>query len=1377
MSPPRHPPESLSEPRIAGRYAIVGELGRGGMALVCRVADPVRGQEVALKQLLIGKEASYYAEACERFEREFHILSELSHPRIIQVYDYGVDGKGPFYTMELLEGSDLREQSPLPWRRASALAYDVCSSLGLLHSRRLVHCDISPRNVRCTADGRAKLIDFGAMVPMGRSNIIVGTPAFTAPEMVARSELDGATDLFSLGATLYYALTGRAAFNARDFDELLAAWRLPPPPPSTLVPEIPEALDRLVLSLLSLEPAGRPRSAFEVMQRLAAIAGLDQSASLHTGAAYLTTPRLIGREQLLREIDQHLVLSLAGETRTLLVRGATGAGRSRVLDASAITAKLRGASVLRADAAAEGDFSVVQVLLQQLVESCPQAFAAAERVAVQQTLFERRSARGESLQLRDLTRSELPRATLQEAVLAWLLAVSESEPLALAVDDLQGVDTPSAGLLAQLASRRGERHRLCLLLTLQTGDEAPLSTEIEVLARHAHGFELAPLQESETMALLSSVFGEAPNVSVVGRGVHAVAAGNPKLCMELARHLVATGGVQYTDGGWSLPSRLGPNDLPVSADTALRARVAALSPLARQLLVAQALASHEVFTREDYAQLSPGESAQHIDHALLELVARELLSANGRVYRLQHRSWAHILTAHMSDEERRERHAALATLYAGGLRSVFHLFAAEREEQGLDLLLGVFRGLGGRTDIIAALDIKAWELGQLFQRALPVAERPQRSPRDVYDLLLWLVNFGVVSDESHYFRAAARLLPQLRDASGLADWLRLAHVADPTARLTQALQNAFERHTTLPELQRVARPDEAIRHLATFVATSIPIAARTSNLALLDSLPDLVEPLVPLSAAVAVIHEAACATRELCVFGRLERALELYLKIHARLDADGGQQLQFLDVIRGGVIAAIASIEVQLGLHSAASWAERIEADSFQAVQSLELRRVLALQRGDRDAAEKFRERSEHVALQSRVRPMFANMLLIELETYAATDDLTGTKNVRKRIEAAAARATQLRAACLLAEATDARVCGQLEAALPVFEECLRACEPLPGDRTRPVQVWPIAMGLYLLTLVELDRAEQARALGTAALNLCRERGIEGTAHGVVHALALAHAKLGTYMLAAQQLEARIELLLTRGVTGLFLGVGYEARARVAIWAGDENCFEQFARLTAKAYRHGEGSMLGSRFERLLAEARARFPHRSTVLEFAVLPASTRLRIPRHLTGSVVRLLQAATTGEQRAAVALTLLCEDRGATSGVLYLVYGAGLEQAAVHGEGAPYSLAHARGYLSMQLDAAEYETRLGADDASDGPLTTPHGMQLVVLGCALESGIEYIGLAALRVDGQHGGTLGRNDPHLPPAIAKQLVATGDVRAFTPEDAEPGESGARSG
>jgi eukaryotic-like serine/threonine-protein kinase len=206
------PPSRTSEPParlFAARYALEASLGRGGAGEVFRAFDLARGELIALKQL---HESARARAGLERlFEREFRTLAQLAHPGIVAVHDYGVAEGSPYYTMELLDGADLRDLAPLPWREACSVLCEVASALALLHSRRLVHRDLSPRNVRRTASGQPKLIDFGAMVPMGHTRKLMGTPGCVAPEHVRGQELDARSDMFGLGTLLYWTLTGRPA--------------------------------------------------------------------------------------------------------------------------------------------------------------------------------------------------------------------------------------------------------------------------------------------------------------------------------------------------------------------------------------------------------------------------------------------------------------------------------------------------------------------------------------------------------------------------------------------------------------------------------------------------------------------------------------------------------------------------------------------------------------------------------------------------------------------------------------------------------------------------------------------------------------------------------------------------------------------------------------------------------------------------------------------------------------------------------------------------------------------------------------------------------------------------------------------------------------
>src|SRR4051812_4589851 len=308
---------------IGGRYRVEAKLGRGSMGTVYRVRDERTSASLALKRMR--PPASLRRElALQHFEREFHVLAELTHPRIISVLDYGFDADVPFYTMELLDGTDLRQRDRVPWREACALLCDVASCLAILHSRRMVHRDVSPRNVRCTTDGHAKLLDFGSMVPMGVVRDVAGTPPIVPPEALQRQALDARADIFSLGALGYFMLTGRHAYAASLLVELPELWRSAPPRASDLVPELPEALSRLIGQMLNLNRMARPSNAAEVMERLCAIAALPLEDHAAVQRAYLTTPSLIGRESALARIREALIAATRGHGAAIVFDGAAG---------------------------------------------------------------------------------------------------------------------------------------------------------------------------------------------------------------------------------------------------------------------------------------------------------------------------------------------------------------------------------------------------------------------------------------------------------------------------------------------------------------------------------------------------------------------------------------------------------------------------------------------------------------------------------------------------------------------------------------------------------------------------------------------------------------------------------------------------------------------------------------------------------------------------------------------------------------------------------------------------------------------------------------------------------------------------------------------
>jgi tetratricopeptide (TPR) repeat protein len=327
------------------------------------------------------------------------------------------------------------------------------------------------------------------------------------------------------------------------------------------------------------------------------------------------------------------------------------------------------------------------------------------------------------------------------------------------------------------------------------------------------------------------------------------------------------------------------------------------------------------------------------------------------------------------------------------------------------------------------------------------------------------------------------------------------------------------------------------------------------------------------------------------------------------------------------------------------------------------------LHQGDFEGAERFRRRAERLALQANQRQMFVSTLVAELIAYALASDLTGIRQLADAIDSWAARFPGWRGYKYLADGYFEHARGCFDAACSAFERGLAVSEPDSQDPARCFGSWPRLEAGYIEALVSLDRASEAKTRGERALRICREYGIKAAAFGIRRALGLAEAKLGDYETASKHLEEVIGGLNALAITGLELGATFEARARIAIWAGDRAAIEHYCRLTAKEYRHGERSPLGARYERLMDEA-----HRAGVIvlpeltEFQTKLTTSNWRNPESAYTTTSNSLAGARTAGERAESVLRLLCEARAARSGHLYLYQEGGLELVASRGQGTP-------------------------------------------------------------------------------------------------------------
>ena len=317
---------------LGGRYALAEVLGTGGMATVWRARDEVLGREVAVKVL----SPPYAADPgfAARFEREARHAAAVSHPRLVTVFDCGVDGGTPYLVMELVTGRTLRhvldEAGPLPAGQAGAIAAAVCEGLEAAHAAGLVHRDIKPANI-ILAGGEVKILDFGIARAEGTAagtatGIVLGTAAYLSPEQAAGRPAGPSSDLYALGCVLFEMLTGAPPFTAESAVGLAHRHvHDDPGPPSARRPGVPASLDQMTTRLLAKDPAGRPADAAAARAGLLAVLAPD-AAPVPPAASVPGAPR---RRRGPRRSETVLAAALTAALAALATLLVTGPGSTR----------------------------------------------------------------------------------------------------------------------------------------------------------------------------------------------------------------------------------------------------------------------------------------------------------------------------------------------------------------------------------------------------------------------------------------------------------------------------------------------------------------------------------------------------------------------------------------------------------------------------------------------------------------------------------------------------------------------------------------------------------------------------------------------------------------------------------------------------------------------------------------------------------------------------------------------------------------------------------------------------------------------------------------------------------------------------------------
>lgn len=1258
-------PNALSSHLIGGRYRLEKEISRGGMGVVYRALDTVAGRQVALKRMLRdGRLDVFHAMFC----REYYTLALIRHPRIIAVDDFGIDEGDPFYTMELLDGHDVDKLTPIPWRVACGYLRDVATSLLRIHQRRLVHRDLSPRNVRCTSQGFCKLLDFGGLTGFGVAEQVVGTAAMMAPEQARGMPLDARTDLYSLGALAYYMLTGDLPRPARKLEQLEAAYAFAVVPPSAKAPApggsdaemLPAELDELVLQLLSVDPRGRPASAVEVIERLASIAGLQEGGEALATEHYLSTP-LVGRDRELAPLEQRLEELGTRVMGPLVVEGKAGMGVSSLLREYSLRAQIAGRFVLRTEGArGRGPYSVASDLVDQLLLRLPQTAVESlpEDFGVLLQAFP--ALRSHLPEGRAVHVPVLPPGTMRAQILATFvqwglrLAACHTLPISIVIDDLQSVDEASASAFAALALQ-ADGATLDVVFGLHGDDPAAAMAPVRTLLGNVRPIQLRPFSYEDTHTLLTSVFGGARHQDRLSSWLQGLTGGSPAHVVELLRDLVANGTIAHRDGVWVLPAELDVQGLPSSMDGVRLHRLRGLDANAREL--AEVMSLHErPLPIATCRRLLPGRSSEAVDAALRTLVAQQMLSGSGEAYTFSHGLWRSLIRRALANTDVQALHARLAEALAhedvsdmqARMDAGFHLVRAGEEARGADLLRSAALELVGRyDDMIAA--------APALEAALEVYRKQGRSPHELLELLMPLCFAGYYVDRRLAERHGAETIALGEAITGLSLARRLRPWVGRHLSLYVGLASGALRFMLTPGLGGVRGFKRTLTDLSTcvvFLAVKSVICLAPEET---ESLRRKLEPLTALgkSHAAYVSHGLALGLLYLAE-GKAARAEQQMVQVLQALETPEKLvdfAMEALTSMRGGALYVLGAVQGFRDSDDALRTADALRALGHR-VYDMAADQVCInyyVCRGDMAKAAYWRRQLDgHVlasgsAWQAEVWAPVSRIL-----ADIATDDVIGSKQTLAELNALAKEVPSLQRYEVGARLIYLLQTGRPEEALALFPKMFE------GAKEYGFIGWVTSRGSLACAYNMLGRHAEAERVALDTLALLEPEDYRYAALNLRVELQLAWAESGLGRPA--DASARLEACIARHQDGgghVTLGQLHALRTEIALSVGDGEAYRRHGRAMEEHFEATQHPALIARASRirLRGQGGARQAFGGAAAEDSQL---ARWAAP----------LEAAAPAA-RAQVALSLLIESSGAQQGYLFMPTDAGHSLVASEGQ----------------------------------------------------------------------------------------------------------------
>ena len=591
-----------------------------------KARDTVLNRVVAIKVL---KTAVAGEESYSRFMREAQTVGKLNHRNIVSIHDIGKEDEKHFLVLEFVDGMSLREllgtypEGKCDIQTILRIGIEVCGALQYAHSQGILHRDIKPENVMLTREDTAKLMDFGLAKMLGqpgltRDGIIVGTVAYVAPEIALGRGADARSDLYSLGAVLYEAVTGKVPFVGEDAVKVIFSHIHDiPVPPSRLNPKVPQTLSDCIMRLLEKEPEKRYQSAQDLLKALREISEeFLREILLPSGKPSIAVPdprHVAAREvQLIDRVEEMSLLreavdrAVQGEGGLVFLHGEPGIGKTRLTRELRTYAHLRGMQVLygRCPALFKMDGVPPYVLWSEVVrdylENCnPEqlhrviGFYPAEVARLVPEISQKLRATPPSFPISP----EHEQNRLFEAVSQFITNISREAPLMVVLDDLQWTDSTSLMLLHYLAPGV-DKASLLLLGAYRSTDidsKHPLTQVLTELNRERlpHSVSLKRMSLNEISEMIKRHLEQDDVPAEFCRLVYERTRGNPFFAEEVLKSLKEEGIIYREKDKWTI-KEVTKIEFPETIKSVVKARINRLDDECQNVLTMASFIGNDV---------------------------------------------------------------------------------------------------------------------------------------------------------------------------------------------------------------------------------------------------------------------------------------------------------------------------------------------------------------------------------------------------------------------------------------------------------------------------------------------------------------------------------------------------------------------------------------------------------------------------------------------------------------------------------------------------------------------------------------------------------------------------------------------------------------